>query len=132
MTDRRLVLAKVFSYGLVALQFAFGLSTIPRFIAEGQWGATLLMLGFCAGTTIVVLVYPGLPRVMSQMRYGWEVAAAIALSVVFGVVALARLPLLAIPGAANLADYTAVVGAASFAAANIIAIAVTARARGRS
>jgi len=66
MTDKRLILARVFTYGLLCFQVLFLAASLPQFIEAENWGGTLLMLGFTAGSVIVLVIYPGLPKVMAR------------------------------------------------------------------
>jgi hypothetical protein len=85
------------------------------------------MLAFFAGSVIVVLAYPGLPKSLARLHYRWAVTIIAAFSALVAGVALTRLPLLSLEQAAGLSDYVAIVGTGLFAATNLLAIASTSR-----
>jgi uncharacterized membrane protein YhdT len=128
MKDRRGLIAKVFSYGFMTFQAAFFLTVLPRFISSGNWGATLLMVGFFIAITIMIFVYPNFTKVILGVPFRWGAAAVLTLSLIFTGVSLARLPIIFQGLAAEPSDYVAVFGSVLFALANIVAILLTARA----
>ncbi len=127
MRDRRVLLAKIFSYGMMIFQLAFFLASFPRFVSCADWGGSLLMLGSLIGTTILIFVYPNIVKVISSVPYRWGVASVLALSILFVGVAMGRLPIILQGLAAEPSDYVAVFGSVLFAAVNVVAILLTAK-----
>ena len=125
MRDRRLLLARFFSYSAMGFQSAFVLSSLPWFISTANWGGTLLMIGFLVGTASALFVYPNLLKVLASVPYKWEVAVVLALSALLTGVAITRLPLVIDGSVSKLSDYIAIYGSGLFTLINIVAILVT-------
>jgi hypothetical protein len=128
MRDRRISLARIFSYGGMLFQAAFVISSLPDFVSEEDWGGMLLMVALLAVTAFALFVWPNLLNAMSIVPYRWGVAAVLALSVLFVGVAMAKLPIIFQGLAAEPSDYVAVFGSVLFALVNIVAILITAKA----
>jgi hypothetical protein len=129
--DRRAFLAKVFSYTYLVFGAVGILSSLPRFTSTANRGGALLMIGFLAGTAVVIFLYPNMLKVLSGVPYWWEVAVVLALSaLVAGFAGVTRLSFARMDAdpLTKLSDYITVAAAGLFVLINIVAIIITARA----
>ena|SRR4030042_2447875 len=133
MRDRRVVLSRVFGYGLLAMAVVLFLAALPLLFAFGpNWPRILEGLGLTAFTVLLAVF---LLKYLRLAPYGWIVAIVVAMSAIAAMLAAGELsgaslprlfpqPLITIP------QYIVFAASGLFVLANIVAIIVTARAGG--
>lgn len=125
MRERRVTLARVFSYSIIFFMGIFFLVTVTRFLSSAYWGEAFLIFGLMVVTIIVVFIYPNLQKVITSVPYWWGVSSVLAVSLLITGIAMTRLPRIINGLAPSLTDYVVVFGSGLFTLANIVAVIMT-------
>jgi hypothetical protein len=121
MRDRRIILAKVFSFSILAFHLIFLLSTLPSLLSTSDIVGVLMQLGFLIIMAFVVFIFPNLNKVMLSVPYHWSVLVMTVISILMILFAITRFPLII----HWQSDYTVVIGGGLFALTNVITILMT-------